>query len=193
MTTVDIDFTSDRVSPITGRLREGFHGAFRLLASGGTYRALAYEGTDELGSSLSPLEANLRDIQSAITAISMHLPKGFAVGLKTQFANMLDPDEWDSRDKLISTEAVNCFLVLLIHSRAQKRPGIGTNGKGAVSAFWRSGTDRLTVSCHPTGEVTWVISYTPEDGEPEKAAGTCKANRLLKVLAPFEPERWFDQ
>lgn len=194
MTCVDVNFRPGRVNPVTGRIKDHWQGAMRLLASGaGSPEFDAPDAADELGSNLTALERNLRDVQSAISAISMHLPPGFAVGLKSQFANMLDAEEWDPRDQCIDIGAVSCFLVLLITTHAEKRPGIGTDGKGGVAAFWHSGGDRLTVTCLPSGDVTWVMSHAVADGSKERVAGICRANRLMEILAPFDPGRWFDQ
>lgn len=106
---------------------------------------------------------------------------------------MMDEDEWEDGDLLIDLDALNTFLVMLHYVQPIKRPGIGTNGKGAISAFWRADGNRLTATCLPSSQVTWVLTYINTDGEKERAAGNCRPSRVAEVLAPYNPGSWFGQ
>lgn len=141
----------------------------------------------------TPVEANLREVQEAISDFSMHLPRGFAQGLSKQFANMLDEDDWEEDDQLIDLDALNTFLVMLHEVSPQRRPGIGTDGHGSVTAFWRSNENRLTANCLSSGQIAWVLTRANIPGDKERAAGNCQPSRLTAVLAPYSPEIWFDQ
>ncbi|WP_170411311.1 hypothetical protein [Ruegeria atlantica] len=151
------------------------------------------EETDPATAARSPLEERLRFVQDAISDVSMHLPSGFAHGLNRQFANLMDEDAWESSDELISSNALSAFLVALVLTKARKRPGIGTNGIGSVTAAWTEGPNRLTIEFLPSGKASLVLTRAFETDEPERAAfAPMRPDRLCAVLAPFEPEVWFD-
>ncbi|SEK85926.1 hypothetical protein SAMN05443999_102416 [Roseovarius azorensis] len=142
---------------------------------------------------LTPLEKHLRFVQDAISKVSMHLPRGFAVGLNRQFANMMDEDAWEDDDDLVSPDALTAFIDTLRHTRTKRRPGIGTNGRGSVTASWSVGDNRLIIECLPSGKVSMVLSRRLDDGEIERAAfDPTRPERVRDVLAPFNPEVWFD-
>jgi hypothetical protein len=138
-------------------------------------------------------EQRLVDFQSAISDVSMHLPTGFATGLNRQFANMFDDDAWEAGDELPVVETLRTFLTILIQTNTQRRPGIGTNGRGSITAAWTEGDNRLTVESDAAGRTTWVLTRIRENGGVERAAGDCLAARLLEVLYPYKPGVWFGQ
>ena len=150
-------------------------------------------GGDLAESSNTDLERRLEDIQRTISSASMHFPSGFATGLRRQFANLLDEDAWEEEDELPSMLAVSTFLRVLYQTAASRRPGIGTNGHGSISAFWTNGDNRLTVECLPDDRTTWVLTRVYDNGETERAAGECSPGRLNEVIGPYSPEVWFDQ
>lgn len=142
----------------------------------------------------SPQEGSLKMIQDAISDVSMHLPQDFASGLNRQFANLMDEDAWEEEDELISVDALTAFLLTLLHTRTNRRPGIGTNGRGSVTASWRADDSRLIVECLPTRDTSVLLTRIGDDGKTERAAfRSIRPDRLLAVLAPFNPEVWFDR
>lgn len=144
--------------------------------------------------SRSPLEERLSAIQARISRVSMHLPRGFAVGINRQFANLLDTDAWEEDDLLPELKAVDAFISLLLKSRTCKRPGIGTNGRGSITASWVRGTDRLIIECLPSGELKVLLTRVDQEGHAERAAiGPIIPSRISEVLAPFAPGVWFDE
>ena len=141
----------------------------------------------------TPVQARLTLIQGLISDVSMHLPEGFARGLNRQFANLMDEEAWETSDDLISPSALSAFLIGLIHIQTNKRPGIGTNGIGSVTAAWTEGPNRLTIEFLESGKASLVLTRYLDSEEPERAAlAPMPTGRLREVLAPFSPEVWFD-
>jgi hypothetical protein len=141
----------------------------------------------------SPQEGCLVLIQDAISDVSMHLPQGFASGLNRQFANLMDEDAWEEEDELIGSDALNTFLQMILRTRTNRRPGIGSNGLGSITASWRAGGNRLIVECLPTGDTSLLLTRIGDDEKTERAVfKSIRPDRLLAVLAPFCPEVWFD-
>jgi hypothetical protein len=138
-------------------------------------------------------ERRLEEIQQFISSYSRELPKGFAVGLNGQFANMMADDAWEDDYEYPSMLSLKAFLLMLISTKAMQRPGIGTNGRGSITAFWRVGENRLTIDCLPSGNTRWVLTRANATGEIERAAAECQPDRLCEVLNPFRPEVWFGQ
>lgn len=187
-----VDVGAFRRSPLTaGRASDTINKFFRHLSRvGGAEQIEALE----LGSSpqLNPAEECLRLIQENISNISMHLPKGFVAGLNRQFANMMDDDAWESDDELIGRTAINSFLQTLLSTHTKRRPGIGTNGRGSITATWTEGDNRLTIECLASGKISVVLSRKQVTGEIERAAfGPTRPDRIRDLLAPFDPEIWF--
>lgn len=155
------------------------------------------EGVEGAGystlSAQTPQERNLCEIQDSISKISMHLPKGFANGLNRQFANLLDDDAWEEEDELIGRKAINAFTQLLVGTQTRKRPGIGTNGRGSITASWSVGKNRLVVECLPSEQISMVLSREKNGGKIERAAfATVDPKTVSEKLAPFNPGVWFD-
>lgn len=141
----------------------------------------------------SPVEERLRYVQETISKISMHLPHGFATGLNRQFANLMDSDAWEDDDELVSPGALTAFLNTLFYAKTLRRPGIGTNGRGSITASWTEGGNRLTIECLPSGLASLVLSRCGKNGEVERAAfAPMRPARIREVLVPFDPEVWFD-
>lgn len=188
-----MDFTSHSGRPLVPG--QAFDVINRIFGSLGQVRRA--EGVESGGystiSAQTPQERNLAEIQDCISKISMHLPKGFSSGLNRQFANLLDEDAWEEQDHFIGSKALRAFTQLLLTSRTQRRPGIGTDGRGSITASWSVGSNRLVVECLPSEKVTIVLSREMEGGEVERAAfGPMNPRRSREVLAPFYPEVWFD-
>lgn len=142
---------------------------------------------------LNALEERLRLVQDRISEISMKLPKGFAAGLNRQFANLMDDDAWEDDDELVSPEAVTAFILTLLSTHTKRRPGIGTNGRGSITGSWTNGDNRLTIECLPNERVRLILSRRRDNGDVERAAfEAIRPERIRALLAPFNPEVWFD-
>lgn len=143
-------------------------------------------------SSASPVEQQLSIIQDTISDVSMHLPNGFAPGLNRQFANLMDEDAWEDDDELIGLEALSTLLMAIIHTKTSKRPSIGTNGRGSITAAWANGENRLMIECLPSGKAAGVLSRRMGDDLERTAFDPVRTDRLPIVLAAYEPGVWFD-
>ncbi|ANB33278.1 hypothetical protein M2324_003603 [Rhodovulum sulfidophilum] len=191
MTYVDMG-VSPRGPLVSGRAFDRINEFFGLLGQRGGAEQI--EAQESLASShLSLLEQRLRYVQHKISEISMHLPKGFTAGLNRQFANLMDEDAWENEDELVSPNALATFILVLLSTKTSRRPGIGTNGRGSITASWTEGDNRLTIECLPTKRVSLVLSRGCDNGEIERAAfDPMRPERVSDVLAPFHPEVWFD-
>lgn len=176
----------------SGQAYDTINRFFGLLGQVGGAASIVSQ-TDSTSAHRTPLEERLRLIQETISDVSMHLPNGFANGLNRQFANLMDDDAWEDDDELISPSALTAFIMMLLCTGTKRRPGIGTNGRGSITASWTEGTNRLTVECLPTRSVSLVLSRRADSGEIERAAfGPMRPERVRDILAPFDPEVWFD-
>ena len=189
-----VDATSHSFSPalVPGRASDTINRFFGGLKKAGQAGYIDFGGNNAT-SWRTPLEQRLNEVQRAISSMSMHLPQGFSAGLNQQFANLMDEDAWEDDDEFPIVDALSTFLNVLISTRTNRRPGIGTNGRGSISAFWTNGGNRLTVECLPSGSISWVLTRADASGQVERAAGVCGLGRLNDVLRPYRPEVWFDQ
>jgi hypothetical protein len=108
---------------------------------------------------MSARKRHLEEIQRIIADHSSNLPEGFAPGLNDQFAIMMADDAWDDGDELPSLVALRAFLSMLMDRPPERRPGIGTNGRGSITAFWRVGGLRYTYDFLPSGRVDMFDPY----------------------------------
>lgn len=191
MTYVDVvNYPREPLS--AGRAYDRINRFFGLLGQVGGADQLD-DGEASSTSHMDPREELLRMVQDEIFGVSMHLPKGFAVGLSRQFANLMDADAWEDNDELISPDALNAFVQTILSTKTKRRPGIGTNGRGSITCSWTSGENRLTVECMPNGRLTLVLCRRREEGDVERAAfEAVRPDRVLALLSPFDPEVWFD-
>lgn len=192
MTYAEAGYSTRWINLIPGRSGDRLNRIFGSLKKPGHAGLSDLQGVDAT-SEMSPLEQRLTDFQTAISHTSMYLPSGFASGLNRQFANMLDEDSWEEEDELPTHSALETFLEVLRRTRTKRRPGIGSNGRGSITAFWSANTSRLTIECLPSGLVSWVLTRSYPDSRIERAGADCMPDRLMEVLAPYAPEVWFDQ
>jgi hypothetical protein len=121
--------------------------------------------------------------------VAMHLDQDWRTRFFRQLDNLLAADSWDPEDVPASEPSFTTLLrmILLIRGR---RPGLGATAAGNFIATWTEGQDRLTIECKPADQVRWVL-IRHIDGDRESAAGETTLPRLLDVLAPYDPQRWF--
>jgi hypothetical protein len=197
MTYADHWFATNGGPPVSGRAYDKMNRFISMvfIDTSRTVGQARHAQIDSLhiSSERTHLEQMLFDFQTNISDFSMYLPNGFAKGLNCQFANMFDKDTWEADDDLPSLGALQTFLTLLHRTHTQRRPGIGTNGRGSITAFWKAGDSRLTVECYEKNSTKWVLTRAVKNESPELAAGECLATNLLSRLQPYEPEVWFGQ
>jgi hypothetical protein len=123
-------------------------------------------------------------------SVAMHLDPDWRRKLFAQIDNLLSLEEWDEQDRPIVGASFATFLRMVLLIKAKRRPGLGAAANGNVIAAWTVGRDRLTIECLANDEVRWVLVHYPND-ERESGAGQTTLPRLLDVLNPYNPERWF--
>lgn len=147
--------------------------------------------------SLSKPERDLRTVQNdfftALSSISMHFDLNFRNGLIRQVRSLLDEENWDPDDELPQAGAITTFLRVLLISKASSRPGLGSNGKGSITAAWTVGSNRLTLECYKDDRVVFLLSRKRNDGMVDRAAGETQVGRLMAALSTYEPNVWFHQ
>jgi len=142
----------------------------------------------------APLEERLYDARAACkirTAnVAMHLDHDWRIRFFRQLDNLMDIDNWEKDDLPVLNPHSALCCVMLLFIRPKRRPGIGVTNDGNIIAAWTAGKNRLTIECRAADQVRWVVVIY--DGEErESAAGEACLSRLMDVLAPYKPQRWF--
>ena len=122
--------------------------------------------------------------------VAMHLDTEWRSRIFEQLDDLLDVDDWHEDDDPIKASSFETFLRMIIFHSPSRRPGFGVSNRGYLIAAWTSDSDRLTIEFLPNDTVRWVLSCEV-DGETERAAGETTVRRLMEVLAPYSPPRWF--
>lgn len=138
------------------------------------------------------LLATKNAFKSEARAFIMHFDPAWHTRLSRQLDGLLDVEEWDPSDEVITGESFETFLRVLIKLRGKRHPGIGVGASGHILAYWAAqGESRLTIECMNQDRIRWVISRRCAEGL-ETAAGTTTLSRLLDVIAPYSPAGWFE-
>lgn len=141
------------------------------------------------------LEEQLHDARVAFkiatNTVAMHFDRDWQRRFFTQLDAVMDAEEWDRQDELITEPAFRTLLRILLMLRGKRRPGLGVGPDGSIIAAWTAGPNRLTLECHPADTVRWIITQII-DGNPDTAAGQTKLAHLLERLTSFNPEQWFN-
>ena len=141
------------------------------------------------------LDEQLYDARAAFkiatNSVAMHFDRDWQRRFFTQLDAVMDVEEWDRQDRLITEPAFRTLLRVLLMLRGKRRPGLAVGPDGSIIATWTAGANRLTLECHPTDTVRWIVTQII-DGEPDTAAGQTKLTYLFERLASFNPGQWFD-
>jgi hypothetical protein len=140
----------------------------------------------------SALEGTLDRFQQRLSDMSRYMPDGFALGISKQFSQMLDEDAWEDVDAVPESQSLDTLIQVLIATSSQRRPGIGTDGLGSISAYWDAENGRLTIDCLPDLSVKVLFSRRQNDGNVARGSFRCKANMVSAGLAAWNPGIWFD-
>jgi hypothetical protein len=132
----------------------------------------------------------LAEFKIRTATVAMHLDRDWRTRVFQQLDSLLAVQDWEIDDPPPSLASFSTFLRMLILLRPERRPGLGASADGNLIATWTSGDDRLTIECQKRDETRWHLAVTI-DGERERVAGINPLSRLVDVLAPFGPERWF--
>lgn len=140
------------------------------------------------------LEEQLYDARAAFkiatNQVVMHFDKDWQRRFFTQLDAVLDSEEWDTQDPIVTEPAFRTLLRILLLLRGKRRPGLAVGPGGTIIATWTVGPNRLTLECHPADTVRWIVTQII-DGEPDTAAGQTKLPHLFERLASFNTEQWF--
>lgn len=141
-----------------------------------------------------PLEERLYNARALCkvktAAVAMHLNIEWRARFFSQLDSLMDFENWEKEDLPITEASFTTLLRMILLVRPARRPGLGSTSGGNIIASWTGEKDRLTIECLPHDEFRWVLSRD-FGGNRESAAGHCALSRLLAVLEPYNPERWF--
>ena len=141
-----------------------------------------------------PLPEKLYDALARVklltAQVAMHLDTEWRSRIFEQLDDLLDVEDWHEDDDPIKASSFETFLRMIIFHKPSRRPGFGVSNRGYLIAAWTTGSDRLTIEFLPNDTVRWVLSCEV-DGETERATGETPVRRLMEVLAPYSPIRWF--
>ena len=141
-----------------------------------------------------PLPEKLYDALARVklltAQVAMHLDAEWRSRIFEQLDDLLDAEDWHEDDDPIKASSFQTFLRMIIFHNPSRRPGFGVSNRGYLIAAWTSGSDRLKIECRPNDTVRWVLSCEV-DGEIERASADTPVRRLMEVLAPYSPPRWF--
>jgi hypothetical protein len=142
----------------------------------------------------APLEERLYNALAACkirtATVAMHLDPEWRIRFFRQLDNLMDIDNWEKDDLPVTDASFATLLRMLLYIKPKLRPGIGVTNDGNIIAAWTAGKNRLTIECRAADEVRWVVVIY-NDEERESGAGETQLPRLMHVLAPYQPQRWF--
>lgn len=125
------------------------------------------------------------------SSIAMYLPDDRRAQFFKQLDNLMDFENWEEDDKLVTEASFTTLLRLLLFIKPKRNPGLGATNDGNIIVAWAiDNKDRLTIECLQGDKVRWVLSRYFEENR-ESAAGEITLTRLPDVLSPYNPNRWF--
>jgi hypothetical protein len=122
--------------------------------------------------------------------VAMHLDRNWRNKLFANLDDLLDPNDWHEDDEPMLSSSFATFLRMILHIRPVRSPSLGLSNQGHLMAAWTSGENRLALECLPQDLIRWSVSCKIDE-ELERAVGETPVRRVLAVLAPYGPERWF--
>jgi hypothetical protein len=124
-------------------------------------------------------------------SVAMHFDQQWHRRFFAQLDAVMDVEEWDRDDKIITEPAFRTLLRVLLMLRGKRRPGLAVGPAGSIIATWTAGANRLTLECHPADAVRWIVTQII-DGETDTGAGQTTLVHLFERLASFNPDQWFE-
>lgn len=127
-------------------------------------------------------EGRLRELVQLVASFSMHLPAGFASNLSKQLSFMMSPDVWDESDRLPALVSLKTLMNIIRLLGILRKPGLGSNGRGSITAFWTSGRNEMTLDFLPDGSAVWFVKIFPKIGDAiiESSRGDPSTSPFLK-------------
>jgi hypothetical protein len=130
------------------------------------------------------------ELKVLISQVSMHLPEAWRLQVFRQLDGLYDAEARDDTDPLIDPRSFMTFLRTILFHRPLGRPGLGIGPSGALLLGWVQDRDTLTIEFLPLDMLRWAVVRRIGDNV-ESATGKTSLRRLLDVLRPYQPERWF--
>lgn len=180
---------------------EQFAGDYARVFPGHTKSRKGLVGKDAMQSqgkiNTSPKEAQsvrslLVGYMIVLSQLSMHFERDLRLSLARRLKLLLNEENWDDEEQLPSQNAFLTLLRCMLVMGAKASPSIGSNGRGSLSATWIAGGNRITLECGDRDKVSFVLSRKLGDAPTEQAAGHTTVERLAEILAPYQPEVWFN-
>jgi hypothetical protein len=143
----------------------------------------------ELADRLFTLSSRLKIL---VSQVSMHLPDVWRRRLFGKLDQLNDPENWEASDVLVDPASFMTFLRLILQMGpvSQMHLGVSPDG-GRLLVGWLKEKDTLSLEFLPYDEIRWsLVRHLGE--KTETAAGRTNLERLPAVLAPYNPEAWFD-
>lgn len=136
------------------------------------------------------LFSSLANAKILTSQVAMHLSRVWRNRLFAQLDDLLDADDWHDEDEPLLSASFETYLRMILYVQPERQPSLGLSNNGHLLAAWVSGSDRLTMQFFPNDSIRWTVSCEM-NGERERGAGDTPVRRLLAVLAPYGPDRWF--
>tara|TARA_R110001599_G_scaffold95571_1_gene247818 strand:- start:541 stop:1152 length:612 start_codon:yes stop_codon:yes gene_type:complete len=139
----------------------------------------------------SKLTKNKEQLLKYISNISMHVSDEWRKDLISKLDALLDPEDWDDEDEVVSLSSFELFLSWQIMNQATAHPSYGLSMSGHFVAAWLKNENQLVLEFLKKEEIKWsVTKYYNESTDPELATGLTSLNRLTSVLEAYAPEEW---
>jgi hypothetical protein len=122
--------------------------------------------------------------------VAMHLDHDWRNRLFAKLDSLLDAGDWHEDDEVMQNSSFATFLRTILYIHPKRIPSLGLSNQGYLIAAWISGKNRLILEFSPQDVIRWSVSCEIE-GELERAAGEVPVRRLLAVISPYSPDRWF--
>lgn len=139
-----------------------------------------------------PLEERLYNARAfckiTMANVAMHLDSEWRSRFFSQLDSLMDFENWEKDDLPITEASFSTFLRMILLIQPARRPGIGSTSEGNIIAAWTVDKDQLTIECLPNDNLRWCLYL---NGKRESAAGQVALSRIVAVLAPYNPKRWF--
>lgn len=123
--------------------------------------------------------------------VAMRLDSEARKRIFRQLDRLHDIEEWFDGDTPIDLDSYKSFIRAVLLLSMASKPSLALTPAGNVLAMWGDNQDRLSMEFLPGDRARWVLSLPSDDGV-ERSAGETTLLRISDVLAPFDPEHWFD-
>ncbi len=186
----DLQTTITPVSSLARTIMEAAAGASTAVRTSPGHSVVRSSTTTATASLAEQLHDARARCKIKTNAFAMHFGREWQQRFFAQLDTIMDVEEWDAADPIVTDPAFTTLLRVLLMLRGKRRPGLGIGPNGNIIAAWTNGNNRLTLECRPNDDIRWIVSLI-FDGKPDTAVGTTTLKHLFARLAPYNPEQWF--